>query len=117
MRPLFTTVVCDSCDGLAPAPEYYSGFIVWQPDRVRKGRTTYVFRSRNDAALWRSDRDLQDCEIRKVLCEFPIRWRLKSGTLQGVEMADRPFEVFEDHRFPPAPNRVVLAVALQRDAA
>jgi len=117
MRPLFTSVVCDYCDGLARPAEYFSGFVVWQPERSREGRAAYVFRSRTEAELWRSDRSLEEFRIREVLCEFPLAWRVSTGTLEGVEVADRLFEIYEDKRFEPAPNRAFLAHSVDSEAA
>jgi hypothetical protein len=106
--PLFTSVACDWCDGLVPY-EVDRGFIVLVEDRIATGRQSYVFRTMTDAAIWRSARGLQSYPIQEVHSLAPIQWTRSRGTIENVEMADRPFEVFADHRFPDAPYRAFLA--------
>jgi hypothetical protein len=70
---------------------------------------TYLFRTRTDAAKWRIARDCRNLPIREVLTDAQVRWRLTSGSLRDIVLADRPFEIFPDHRHPPAPNHAFLA--------
>lgn len=116
MLALFTSFVCDHCDGLGDS-ELHSGFIVFTGEELFDGRPVYVFRTRTDAALWRSANDLQHCPIEEVLAEHEFAWRATTGTLKGIELADRPYELFPDHRFAPAPNRAFLARRRERHAA
>jgi hypothetical protein len=116
MLALFTSFVCDHCDGLTQE-EYSRGFIVFIGDEMFDGRPVYVFRTRTDAALWRSANGLQHCPIEEVLSENELVWRETTGSLQGITLAERPFEIFPDHRFPPGPYRAFLARARERRAA
>ncbi len=110
MLPLFTSLVCDYCDGHVDLEDgYYRGFVVFTGEEAFDGRPVYVFRTRTDAALYRSANGLQSCPIEEVLCEQPFNWRKSTGTLQDVELAARPYELYPDHRFPPAPNRAFMA--------
>ena len=114
-RPLFTSCVCDYCDGLIDIGAHV-GFVVYRGRDDFSGRPVYVFRTRTDAARWRAANDLRDCPVLEVRSEAPFQWKLARGTIAGAEMADRPFELFFDHRFPPAPYRAYLAPAV-RDVA
>jgi hypothetical protein len=116
MRPLFTSYACDYCDGLAE-PEYDRGYIVLQGAHQLGNSPFYLFRTRTDAALWRSSQDLQDFPIVEVLTECNVRWRMTSGSLEGVELADRPFTIYWDHKFPPGPYRGFLSQAGRAEAA
>ncbi len=107
-RPLFTSCVCDYCDGLVDVG-HHVGFVVYRGSSDLSGRPVYVFRTRTDAARWRAANDLRDCPILEVRSELPIRWKRAGGVIAGAEIAERPFELFLDHRFPPAPYRAFLA--------
>lgn len=106
---LFTSYACDYCEGHKSPDDYYSGYIVYQPKRVAAGKPFFVFRSRTDAAIWRSAKGLQEFELREVLSEQPFTWRRSTGSISDIELASRPFEIFLDHRFEPLPNRAFLA--------
>ena len=107
-KPLFTTLVCDWCDGhLNTAVD--RGFIVYLPDKIGSGNLNFIFRNRTDAAIWRSVKGLQAHAIREVLAPCTIRWMKSKGSMEEVELADRAFEIFADHRFPFAENRAYLA--------
>ena len=109
MVPLFTSFVCDYCDGLVSGTDYYRGYIVCRgPEEVR-GRQVYVFRTREDAERWRSVRNLHDHRICEVLSEHDIKWRQSRGSVKDLELADRLFEIYPDHRFEPKPNRAFIA--------
>jgi hypothetical protein len=108
MRPLFTSCVCDHCDGIAEVGAF-RGYIVYRGEEDLGGRPVYVFRTATDAAIWRNAQGLQHSPIRAVLSESPFRWRVSSGSIRDVELAERPFEIYPDHRFPPDPHRAYLA--------
>jgi hypothetical protein len=60
--------------------------------------------------MWRSLQNLEDqAEVRCVLSEHPIPWRVASGLAAGLVSADRLFEIFSDHRFPPGPYKAFIA--------
>ena len=48
-RPLFTSVVCDYCDGLIDIGTYH-GFMVFRGREDLIDKPVYVFRTRTDAA-------------------------------------------------------------------
>jgi len=106
MRPLFTSYACDYCDGLVEN-EYLSGFIVYEGQELT-GALVYVFKTRTDAARYRASERKQHCHIREVKTEGPLAWRTLTGRLEGVDIADRPFELFPDSRFEPRANRAFL---------
>lgn len=113
---LFVSYVCDYCEGTSFS-HWYSGFIVFQPERLGGGNPFHVFRSRTDAAIWRSASGLQQCELREVLSENPIAWKSSRGTISNIQLADRPFEIFADHRFEPGENRAFIAPLAAAEAA
>lgn len=109
MLPLFTSCICERCDG-PPRGRFYVGFVVWRGGDDGDGpRQDYVFRTGSDARRWRDVNKLTGCEIRPVLVEHEPGWHLSRGTIKGLELADRLFEVYPNHRFPPAHNRAFLA--------
>jgi len=105
MTALFLSFVCDYCDGLRADPAPYQGFVVYRGPRDGHAREEYVFRSLRDAERWRKIQRLEGCEIRKVESSAEFRWRASTGTVRDLELADRLFEIFPDHRYAPAPNR------------
>ena len=115
MRALFTSCVCDYCDGLVDVP-WSIGFVVHE-GQEQSGRLVYIFRTRTDAARYRASRGLRHCHIREVRTDAMLEWKvLTTAGLEGVEIADRPFEIYPDHRFPPRANRAFL-VPLERPRA
>lgn len=115
MRALFTSYACDYCDGLAEV-DYHAGFVVHRGSVDFTGRPMYVFRTRTDAAVWRAANNLQSFPIREVLSEYAFHWRRSAGPID-VELADGVYELYPDHRFAPAPNRVFLGDSFRCRAA
>lgn len=107
MLLLFTSYVCDYCDGVANQT-YYSGFIVLRPERVGTGAPFYVFPTRTAAGVWRSANKLQHCQIREVLSLEPFEWSRSRGRLD-VELARHPYQIFPDHKYPAGPHRAFIA--------
>ncbi len=107
MRPLFLSYVCDHCDGLAD-PFSFRGFVVLRHDRSLPCEE-YVFATRADAERWRELNGLFDAEIREVRGDKPFRWQPSRGTVRGIILADRLFEICEGHDFEPRPGRAFLA--------
>lgn len=107
MTALFTSYVCDYCDGLVQ-PTWHSGFIVFRGDEDFD-RPVYVFPTRTEAAIYRQLKGWQSCPIREIHFEHPVRWKQASGALQGVNIAAQPFVLHRDHRFEPAPYAGYLA--------
>jgi hypothetical protein len=107
MRPLFISYACDHCDGLVDSFDF-RGFIC-----LRKTRTLpceeYIFATRADAERWRELNGLFEAEIKEVRGDKPFRWQPSRGTIRGIIIADRLFEVFPDHKFESRPNRCFIA--------
>jgi hypothetical protein len=107
MTALLLSYVCDYCDELRSDTTPYRGFVVYRGrGRVRE---EYVFRSRRDAERWREMFKLDDCEVREVESAHEFRWRVSNGRVKDLELADRLFEIFPDHRYEPAPRRAHIA--------
>ncbi len=107
MTLLFYSAVCDFCEG-KPKGTFYRGYVVWR-ERDVEAPLDYVWRTPHDAVMWRTLQGLEECEVRCVLSEHPITWRVASGSAAGLVSADKLFEIHCDHRFPPAPYKAVLA--------
>jgi hypothetical protein len=114
MIALFTSYVCDYCDGVAQI-EWQRGFVVFRGDEDF-ARPVYVFQSLLDAAVYRSKSGLQQYPLREVKFEFPVPWKEAASAMSGVTLAARPFTLHRDHRFEPLPYHCAL-VPLPRQAA
>jgi len=112
MLELFTSCVCEHCDGEAHG-DFFRGWVVW-PEQPVGLVQTWVFRTSEDARRWLRDRD--DGEVRAVLSREPFTWARSRGALKDVVLAERPFEIFRDHRHPPGKYRAFLAPADIPDA-
>jgi hypothetical protein len=105
MLALFTSYVCEYCEG-GPHGDFFRGWVVY-PDHPSGPVQTWVFRSRDDAARWRNNRS--DGQIRAVLSREPYAWTKARGTLKDAVLAEKPFEIYTDHRHPPGKHRAFLA--------
>jgi len=105
MLALFTSCICDHCEG-APEGEFFKGWIVW-PERVAETIQTWVFRREIDARKWLENRT--DGTVRAVLSPEPYAWTKSRGAMKDLILAERPFEIFPDHRHPPGKHRAFLA--------
>lgn len=112
MLQLFTSCVCEHCDG-EPEGDFFRGWVVW-PARPFGRVQTWVFRSPEDARKWQKGRT--DGTVQPVLSEVPFAWTRAKGPLKDIVLAERPFEIFPDHRFPPGHNRAFLAPEYAPDA-
>lgn len=108
MRPLFTSQVCDWCDGMLSV-EWHRGFVVLRDDALLGEVEAYVFKGRTHAAVWRSAVGLGTCPIVEVLSEIPFRWTTTTGSIGGLVIAERPVTIYADHRFPPGRDRAFVA--------
>lgn len=107
MRPLFISMVCDHCDGLSgDGGDYDRGGVVWRGRAMPADE--YVFSIREDAERWRTIQGLDDCPIREVRAPVRFRCRLSNGSVNGLQMADRPVTIYPDRRFPVAPSRAFI---------
>lgn len=101
MLALFTTCVCEHCDG-EPEGEFHRGWVV-RPSQLVGVLKTWVFRYGHDARTWRDHRS--DGIVLAVLSDRPFTWQRGRGPLKGLELAERPYEIYEDHRHPIGPSR------------
>jgi hypothetical protein len=109
MTPLFTSVVCDYCDGHRPVAFPYRGFVVWRGAPDPNGRDVYVFPTRRDAELYRLAAKLHDHVIREAWSEQPFIWGPGRGSIKGLTIANHVYTVFPDHRFTPGRYRACLS--------
>lgn len=109
MTLLFISYACDYCDGLVDESKYDRGFVVWRNRSIPAEE--YVFRTRRDAERWRKACKLGEFPILEVRAPIPFHWRISTGSVRDLEMADALVHIWPDHRFPPGPNRAFLATA------
>lgn len=112
MLQLFTSCVCEHCDA-EPHGDFFRGWVVW-PEHPVGLVQTWVFRTTDDAQRWLTNR--ADGDVRAVLSREPFTWTRSRGPLKDVVLAERPFEIYPDHRHPPGKNRAFLAPADVPDA-
>ncbi len=105
---LFYSAVCDWCES-PPKGKFFRGYVVWQDPACGEAVSEYVFRTAHDAIVWRTMSGHEEREIRTVLAEEPIPWRVASGRASGLICADQLFDVFTTHRFRKGPYRAFLA--------
>jgi hypothetical protein len=105
---LLFSAVCDWCES-PPKGKFFRGYVVWQEPACGEAVSEYVFRTAHDAIVWRSMSGHEEREIRTVLAEDPIPWRVASGRASGLICADQLFDVFSTHRFRKGPYRAFLA--------
>jgi hypothetical protein len=108
MTLLLSSFVCDFCDGHLEVVAPYRGFVVWSADHPIQ-QNAFVFATREDADTWTRATNKDDADIREVRMEEEPSWHKGRGSVQGITLADRVYEVYPDHRFEPASNRAFLA--------
>ena len=108
MLLLLISAVCDWCES-PPKGKFFRGYVVWQEPSAGEAMSEYVFRTAHDAIVWRSMSGHEEREIRTVLSEDPIPWRVASGRASGLICADQLFDVFATHRYRKGSYRAFLA--------
>lgn len=108
MTLLFTSAVCDWCDGLKKPEVVDRGWVVVPYLVGPEGMELYVFPSPEMAMYFQRAQKLGG-QVRKVLSEQRIRWRDGTGTLPNLRVADRRYTVYPDFKFEPGPYRAYLA--------
>jgi hypothetical protein len=110
MTALFTSYVCDWCDGLKKLHPVARGWVIWRPSALvnAEERECYVFPTPQMAEYYRSVTNVEG-EIRQVLSEQPIRWSDGKGNIKNLRLAERLYTIYPDHRFEPGPYRAFLA--------
>lgn len=106
MLALFTSYVCDWCER-PPMAKLHGGWVAWDPSAPLP-TTTLVFSRPEHAEKWSRDRD-GNHQVRRVLSEEPFQWVPSRGSMRDLELADKPYQVFRDHRYPPQPCAAFLA--------
>jgi hypothetical protein len=53
-----------------------------------------VFKTRPDAERWRSAAGLDRFPIREVRIPQQIRWRMSTGSVRDIELADRLYKIY-----------------------
>ena len=107
MTALFTSFVCDWCDGLKKLAPVARGWVVWRSAGDDE-RECYVFPTPQMAEYYRTVTRVEG-EVRQVLSEQPIRWSDGKGNIKNLRLAERLYTVYPDHRFEPGPYRAFLA--------
>jgi hypothetical protein len=106
MTPLFTSYVCDYCDGLKQVGTFRGFVVLHRPLPSQE----YVFRTKEDAERWRTLNRHDKAKVRPVLSEEEFRWQPSRGSIQGVMLADRLFEIFPDQKFERKPCRAYVVM-------
>jgi hypothetical protein len=109
MTALFTSYVCDYCDGLKKVEYPYRGYVLWRGEPDPEGRDAYVFPSEAEAEKYRQASRRYDDQIREVWAEHEIKWHRGRGSVKGLSLADRVYKIFPDENFEPGPYRAFLA--------
>jgi hypothetical protein len=108
MTALFTSYVCDWCDGLKKPLPVARGWVVWRTVAEMAERECYVFPTPQMAEYYRSVTHVEG-EIRQVLSELPIRWSDGKGNIKNLRLAERLYTVYPDHKYEPGAFRAYLA--------
>jgi hypothetical protein len=77
--------------------------------RAGEIREHYVFPNVAAADKWRQATGHGSWPIREVLSHHAFTWRQSAGSITDLELADKRYEIYPDHRFDPQPNRAFLA--------
>jgi hypothetical protein len=113
MRPmttLFTSSVCDWCDGLKKPTIVARGWVLLNGPLDSRGRELDVFPSLEMVDYYRFATGLEG-EIREIASETPIQWSDAGGLVPHLCVAERRFRVFPDFKFEPGPYKAFLAPA------
>jgi hypothetical protein len=87
----------------------YHGWIVYRGRPP--GSSEYVFRTEEHAAHWRRQAGLEQHPTRMVETRTPFAWRMSTGTVTGIEIAEKLYEIFPAYSL--GPNRAWLCVATE----
>lgn len=107
LRPLFLSMVCDFCDGLAHEQGWERAWVVWRGLPLPADEC--VFRTREDAERWREAQGLDTAEVLPVCSPTPFAWRNDTAIAGDVIPIAHPVTIYADRRFPPGTNRACLA--------
>jgi len=116
MTALFTSYVCDWCDGHKKPIPVARGWVIWRRGQTAEERECYVFPTPQMAEYYRAVTNVEG-DVRQVLSEMPIRWSDGKGNIKNLRLAERLYTIYPDHRFEPGPFRAFLAPEESRRAA
>lgn len=108
MTALFTSFVCDWCDGIKKPIAVDRGYVIWLRDGEAGPRDLYVFPTRDMADYYKRVSNT-DGDLREVLSETPIRWWTGEGSLRHLQRSECLYTIYPDYRFEPGPFRAFLA--------
>jgi hypothetical protein len=108
MTVLFTSSVCDWCDGLKHPSVVARGWVLLSGDLEPDGRELDVFPTLEMAEYYRFTTGL-DGSLREIASETPIQWSDADAFVPHLCVAERRFRVYPDFRFEPGPDRAFLA--------
>lgn len=106
MTALFSSYVCDWCDGLKKLEARSRGYVVWSGV---EGLEHYVFPSRDDAERYMDAIGLSSQEIREVFSEEEFVWQRSRGTVKDITLAKFRYVVWTTSRFPAGKHQAWLA--------
>lgn len=112
MTPLFTSYVCDWCDGLRAVEPRSRGYVVWGGG---DGLEHYVFPTRDDAERYMAAIGVFAQEIREVLSEEEFVWQRSRGTVKDIMLAKHRYTVWTTCRVPAGKHQAWLAAPDQAD--
>jgi hypothetical protein len=108
MTTLFTSSVCDWCDGLKHPTIVARGWVLLNGPLDSRGRELDVFPSLEMVDYYRFATGLEG-EIREIASETAIQWSDAGGLVPHLCVAERRFRVFPDFKFEPGPHKAFLA--------
>jgi len=103
----FNLFTCEWCRGDIRDLPLHHGYVVMTDERMHKPH--YVFRTPGDAKRWKDHYRLDGAPVTKVLSPTAFRWQESRGALTGLEIANRLYEVVDDHKFDPRDSKVFRA--------
>ncbi len=109
MQPLFTSYVCDFCDGLVEDPAAYRGWVVLDELPGPEGKRAFVFPTVEMAERYRAQGSrVKTGRVYEVFSADPLSWTHGRGTIKDLQLAEGVHTVFPDHRHPRQAHAVHL---------
>lgn len=76
LRPIFTSLACDQCDGIVKPPTFERGWVLWDT-LTASAQRLLVFRSFEDAYAFQSEQhhlSPEQKQIKPVQLDQPVSW-------------------------------------------
>ena len=105
---MFFSRTCEYCASKPDIEKCHVGYIIVQDEITDGGEFHYVFPTIGCAYRWQFYQS-KIGTIRKILSYEEFVWRKPRGTTRDIELADRMFEVFPNHKFMQGHGRAFLA--------